>query len=545
MQQKLKSVFRKSSKLRSSSRSDEHLGNESQHGEASPSRADRQPVFSDKHDRTSADSSAIGSIYTGRSRPVSSIYDDQRQNQLPVRQSAASASADHNGGAIANDYKAYLPALLPVNDDHGDEYITLSGDRRHMKGESEARHEEDVADRNIARYSTSIDGGHRSTVGVAHNGSAVSSSTAPVSNLPSAQVHSRKQSGATLSSVSTGGYAGKHTLGDNITANGGLIDGIRPHAESSAYEKGFAKKSSFPPKAARAEPGCEKRKPNMSDSDNDTSRAPQETYEVAGSHSGVHHIIMDGTADSEETALARKLREDGVVDLRDTIDTDGDITWAPAVTHEVIKPHQHEVVQHKIYREIHNYEHFHRIQPVMMTEVLPPRHWIPNPNGEGLIEISADELPARTGDNRWWSICEHSSPHSRRTTLPKYRREPEIIEAGTFMTEQGFERKETIIIHPPTLADLTGYGGPVQAMHFDHKTGKSWMGELTTMDRLHELQQELDRALDAQGFEMGGLHKALPKLSSHSACRGSTSMPLRRPVSGHSTLDVQASRTSN
>lgn len=206
-----------------------------------------------------------------------------------------------------------------------------------------------------------------------------------------------------------------------------------------------------------------------------------------------------------------------------------------AITHEVIKPHQHEIVQQKIYREIHNYEHFHRIQPVMMTEVLPPRHWIPNPSGEGLIEISADELPARTGENRWWSICEHSSPYSRQTALPKYRTEPEIIEAGTFMTEQGFERKETIIIHPPTLADLTGYGGPVQAMHFDHKTGKSWMGELTTMDKLHELQKELDRAPDAQAFRMDGLDKALPKLPPDSARRISTSMPHRKPVGGHAS----------
>lgn len=165
-----------------------------------------------------------------------------------------------------------------------------------------------------------------------------------------------------------------------------------------------------------------------------------------------------------------------------------------------------------------------------MTEVLPPRHWIPNPDGEGLIEISADELPARTGDNRWWSICEHSTPYTHPTTMPKYRTEPEIIEKGTYITKEGFERKETIIIHPPTLADLTGYGGPVQAMHFDHKTGKSWMGELTTMDRLQELQKELDRAPSTQAFKMAGLAETLPKVSSSSTRRGSTSMPARKPV---------------
>jgi hypothetical protein len=185
-------------------------------------------------------------------------------------------------------------------------------------------------------------------------------------------------------------------------------------------------------------------------------------------------------------------------------------------------------VQQKIYREIHNYEFFHRIQPVIMTEVLPPRHWIPNPNGEGLIEISAEELPARTGENRWWSICQKESPYAAQKSSHKYRTEPEIIDAGTVITEEGFERKETIIIHPPKLADLTGYDGPVQAVHFDHKTGKRWVGELTTMDKLHELQQTLDRAPDAQAFQMDGLSESLPKVPS-------SSIPLHKSVSGHSS----------
>lgn len=169
MQQKLKSVFRRSSKSRSSSGSHEQLGSGSYYGEASPPRADRQRVSSDRRGRTSFDSSATGSVYTGRSRPVSFIYDDTRQGLAPAGQTAASDFAsptDPNGGAIANDYKAYLPALSPVNDDCGDEYIALGGDRQY---------EENVADRNIARYSTSTDGGHRNAASGAHNGSAVSS----------------------------------------------------------------------------------------------------------------------------------------------------------------------------------------------------------------------------------------------------------------------------------------------------------------------------------------------------------------------------------
>lgn len=174
MQRKLKSVFRRSSKPRSSSGQHDQESN-TYHAEASPPHGDQHRVSSDRYGRTSVDSSATGSVYTGRSRPVSSVYDDRRQSQASARHTATTdfaSSPDPNGGAIANDYKAYLPALSPVNDDHGDEYITLSGDRRYITGESGARHEEDVADRNIARYSTSIDGGHDNAAGIAHNGSA-------------------------------------------------------------------------------------------------------------------------------------------------------------------------------------------------------------------------------------------------------------------------------------------------------------------------------------------------------------------------------------
>lgn len=355
MQQKLKSVFRRSSKSRSLSGSQEKLGNGSHHGEASPPRADRQRMSSDRRGRTSVDSSATGSVHTGRSRPVSSIYDDTLQSQAPTTQFATSdftSTADSNGGAIANDYKAYLPALSPVTDDHGDEYIGLHGDRQHMRGQNGARHEEDIADRNIARYSTSIDGGSRDTAKVTHNSSAVSppskyqirfgtardrlgpaSSTfqnafvltlilaAPISTLPTAEVHSRKlsavtpPSGATLGSGLTDGLV---RTNDNITTNRGLVDNVRPQSETAAQEQGLAKTSSLPPKAGHAQPVSERRKLDTLNSENK-------------SHSGVLHATMDGTAHGKETALARKLREDGVADLRNTVDTDGDITWAPCM----------------------------------------------------------------------------------------------------------------------------------------------------------------------------------------------------------------------
>jgi hypothetical protein len=166
--------------------------------------------------------------------------------------------------------------------------------------------------------------------------------------------------------------------------------------------------------------------------------------------------------------------------------------FVTAVTHEVVKPHVHEIIQRKIYREIHNYEYYHHIQPVYDIEVLPPRHWIPNPNGEGLVEISADELPSRTGNNRRWKIVQEQEEPSS-ATRPAWRTEPEIIEHPTTFTEEGFERKETTIIYPPKLQDMTEYDGLIQPVHFDHKTGQRWLGEITTM---HKLRQELGQVAD-------------------------------------------------
>jgi hypothetical protein len=172
----------------------------------------------------------------------------------------------------------------------------------------------------------------------------------------------------------------------------------------------------------------------------------------------------------------------------------------------VIKPHTHEIIQKKIFREIHNYEYYYHIQPVHDIEVLPPRHWIPNPNGQGLIEISADELPSRTGDNRRWKIVhEHVVPSAN--SRPKWRTEPEIIQHPTEMTDDGLERKETTILYPPTLADMTEYDGLVQPVHFDHKTGERWLGEITTM---HKLRAEMGAVADP-GMSMGGLAEALPE----------------------------------
>ena len=137
-------------------------------------------------------------------------------------------------------------------------------------------------------------------------------------------------------------------------------------------------------------------------------------------------------------------------------------------------------------------------------EVLPPRHFIPNPDGEGLLEIFAEELPARTGDNRWWEITQIGTEQTYEIQN-RWRTEPEVIHGETTITAEGFERKETTIIYPPTLKDMSQYTGAVQPVHFDHKTGERWMGEITTMSKLREQH-------DQDAFRMRELTENLPEM---------------------------------
>lgn len=88
-----------------------------------------------------------------------------------------------------------------------------------------------------------------------------------------------------------------------------------------------------------------------------------------------------------------------------TYDTQVVETVAPAVVHEKVHRAVHHVREEVITREIHTHDIYHRIQPIVDVEVLPPRHFLPVEGG-GLVEINAQEVPGR-GSN--WVIAETAS----------------------------------------------------------------------------------------------------------------------------------------
>ena len=127
----------------------------------------------------------------------------------------------------------------------------------------------------------------------------------------------------------------------------------------------------------------------------------------------------------------------------------------------------HHIRQEVITREIHNHDVYHRILPVIDVEVLPPRHFLPVEGG-GLVEISADEVPARCNA---WVIAETASK------IPSDQPAPQGVRSFTartftgtegdavkYKTPDGFERTEQTWVHPPELetgARDTGQSWPV------------------------------------------------------------------------------------
>ncbi|KAF2472057.1 uncharacterized protein BDR25DRAFT_313262 [Lindgomyces ingoldianus] len=100
--------------------------------------------------------------------------------------------------------------------------------------------------------------------------------------------------------------------------------------------------------------------------------------EIGQSESHEAYFIQIGTNVAKVDALSSRLQQ--------------------AVTHEVVKPTARHTREERIQREIHNHEVYERIQPVYDIEVLPPRHFVPDSNGEGLIEVL--EINSRAAPGR-------------------------------------------------------------------------------------------------------------------------------------------------
>ncbi|KAK4180666.1 hypothetical protein QBC36DRAFT_19811 [Triangularia setosa] len=126
--------------------------------------------------------------------------------------------------------------------------------------------------------------------------------------------------------------------------------------------------------------------------------------DIVGTGSSQHATEQNGNAVDENGSTKRLMKTS-------TEDVDIETCFDAPVIQEVIKPHVHEIRQEEIHRDIHIHTNHTIIQPVYDLEVLPPRHFVPDGNGN-LVEINESDLPGCTGQNAQWHITAGPGPVS-------------------------------------------------------------------------------------------------------------------------------------
>ncbi|KAI0015193.1 hypothetical protein F4780DRAFT_784396 [Xylariomycetidae sp. FL0641] len=162
------------------------------------------------------------------------------------------------------------------------------------------------------------------------------------------------------------------------------------------------------------------------------------------------------------------------VDLASTTDVDQQTRYAPAVTHETVRPHVHEVVHEQIHRDIHTHDVYRYIQPVHDVEFLPARHFVLDPADGGsssLREVAEAELPpACAGPDAAWRDFPRQYAAAARAAAPP---QPQQRSAAGRRTTFGDlhaappAEGESVIFHPPTLEYGRPEHGAVVQMNFD------------------------------------------------------------------------------
>jgi hypothetical protein len=185
-----------------------------------------------------------------------------------------------------------------------------------------------------------------------------------------------------------------------------------------------------------------------------------------------------------------QLKSADQLDFTNSIDTDVNVRWAPAVTHETVRPQIRNVREEQVTRAIHNHDVFHRILPIKQVEVLPARHFRRSPSTGDLKEIPA---PKASHKQQNWQVVETSPGRSSLQPMgsPPYStqalqgndekdelsEEDGVTRADTprsltiqqgahkeYVGEDGIPRTETTWIHPPTIeegAQRTGQTKPL------------------------------------------------------------------------------------
>jgi len=216
--------------------------------------------------------------------------------------------------AIAADYKAYLPALSPDDPNvlsKDVKHMSLGDDSRLRTGQGMLKHQEDVADRNIAKWGS---------------GSVHPSSRYGLPETTGDKLSARGSLGATLVEAVE---QDERSRRDSLS----VTDQSKPHHWD---------RKDWPTRVARDERSLGRRKHRGSVSshsdDNDTRRRSGGLRHTPHTHDGgntsLRTAFMDGNVDkglesNQQRLAVRGPPLDEVVDLNDSVDTVQTTRWAP------------------------------------------------------------------------------------------------------------------------------------------------------------------------------------------------------------------------
>ncbi|QSZ34588.1 hypothetical protein DSL72_006182 [Monilinia vaccinii-corymbosi] len=179
---------------------------------------------------------------------------------------------------------------------------------------------------------------------------------------------------------------------------------------------------------------------------------------------------------------------------------EADLSFSLAVTHETVLPTEHEIITKEIYREIHQHHYYHRVLPVIDTEILAAKHYVYGDDGDTLIRIPESMVPNHTitgSHSQSWSIVKHRpAPAEDVFDSPLFGVEPELpnvkytthyqpnskgqvqwsrvpgepvkVLEREYINAEGIPCKETWWRYPPVLATAARDAGLTVPMHWNH-----------------------------------------------------------------------------
>ncbi|RYP72347.1 hypothetical protein DL771_004321 [Monosporascus sp. 5C6A] len=207
----------------------------------------------------------------------------------------------------------------------------------------------------------------------------------------------------------------------------------------------------IPSEAAGISPGEVRRESEASSTPHNPNTPSQSNLKDTWDQTGSNNLAGD---------LEKKLN------LGHTEDVGTEMSYNPAVTHETVRPKVHEVKEEQIYREVHNYDVYHRVQPVYDVEILPPKHFVPGPDG-ALTEVSEQDLPC-TGQPQRWHIAK--GPPCADSPLLRHSLESNSHgrDAGEkeYISAEASDRSDNRNFYTPILKGTATADRPVSSMYF-------------------------------------------------------------------------------